>query len=42
MGKESSTNSRRLDVGNTAAFYLRRSAIHERGVKSDRELEYMP
>ena len=31
MGKESSTNSRRLDVGNTAAFYLRRSAIHERG-----------
>ena len=38
MGKESSTNSRRLDVGNTAAFYLRRSAIHERG--EDTSIDY--
>jgi len=31
MGKDSSTNSRRQSVGNTAAFNLRRPAIYERG-----------
>ena len=30
-GKDSGADSRRQSVGNTAAFYLRRSAIHERG-----------
>ena len=31
MGKDSGADSRRQSVGNTAAFYLRRSAVHERG-----------
>ena len=38
MGKDSGTDSRRQSVGNTAAFYLRRSAIHERG--EDTSIDY--
>jgi DNA invertase Pin-like site-specific DNA recombinase len=38
MGKDSGTASRRQSVGNTAAFYLRRSAIHERG--EDTSIDY--